>query len=191
MKGLLSSLAFFLAAAVPVHAGTRIALVRVTEIYGGLPESAAITRDTETESKKILQDQRAEDVRKIIGELEELRVKLSDKKSNLSDEEKRKTARDFELKRQQAQTLKKEFDIFRAERQKEIDRAMVKRMRDALNRIWDTTRRVAKEQNYDLVIDSTGKTNTNLNFVLYAKKPDDITDTVVAALKDSAPAPAP
>lgn len=190
MKSIVTALVFSFAAIFAVHAAPRIAVVRVTDIYAAMPGTANIAKDSEEESKKILTDPRAEDVRKIISEMQGLFDRLSDKKSPPSEEQTRELARTYELKRLQARTLQTEFETFRTTRQKEIDRVMIKRMRDALNQIWEITRKIAKERGYDVVLDSTGKTNTNLPFVLYAKNPEDITDIVVAALKDAtAPTP--
>lgn len=165
-------------------AAPRVALVRIVDIYAALPETAAIKADIEKAKEEIMKNQRAAEVVKVAKEMQEIQKTLEASK-DMEAEARRKLAQDFELKRQQAQTLQRDFEVFRADKQKELDRKSVARMRAALEKISVTTRRIAQERGYELVLDSTGKTNTNMPFVLYVKKPDDLTDVVVAALKDA------
>lgn len=167
-------------------AAPRVALIRVKDIYTGLPSTAALQQEVKKERGEIMKDQRAEDLRKIIAELQDLQARLSDKANPLSEEANRKFARSYEIKRQEAQTLQKEFENFRAEREKEINRRMVAEMRASLNKIMETSGKIGKELGYDLVFDSSGNTNTGEPFVLYHKESPDITDDVKAALQDSA-----
>ena len=182
-----SFLATTLAATVlTASAAPRFALIRVKDIYSGLPSTAELQQQIKTEQDEIMKDQRAEDLRKIIAELQDLQARLSDKKNPLSEEVSRKLARSYEIKRQEAQTLQKEFESFRTEREKEINRKMVTGMRASLDMIMETSRKIGKEQGYDLVFDSSGNTNTGEPFILYSSKSADLTDDVTAALQDSA-----
>ena len=165
-------------------ASPRFALVRVKEIYAGLRSTAELQEEIKRERGEIMQDARAEELRKIIAELQDLQAKLSDKNNPPAEEIGQKLARTYELKRQEAQTLQKDFESFRAEREKEINRKMVTRMRASLDRIMETSRRIGKEQGFDLVLDGSGNTNTGVAFVLYQKDSPDLTDHVKAALKD-------
>ena len=56
---------------------------------------------------------------------------------------------------------------------------------------WKPRAKVAKEQGYDLVLDSSGNTNTGVPFVLYQKESPDLTDDVKAALQDATAGTAP
>jgi Skp family chaperone for outer membrane proteins len=174
------------ATALTAMAAPRIALIRVKDIYTGLPSTAELQQQIKAERDEIMKDQRAVDLRKILAELQDLQTRLSDKTNPLSEEISRKLARSYEIKRQEAQTLQKEFESYRSERQKEINRKMVAGMRASLNEIMETSRRVGKEQGYDLVFDGSGNTNTGEPFVLYSRQAPDLTDDVKAALEDSA-----
>jgi len=169
-------------------AAPRIALIRVKDIYAGLPSTAALQQEIKQERAEIMKDQRAEELRRIIAELRDLQARLSDKANPLPEEASRKFARSYEIKRQEAQTLQKEFESFRAEREKEINRKMVAGMRASLNQIMETSGKISQEKGYDLVFDSSGNTNTGEPFVLYSKDSPDITDDVKAALQDAATA---
>lgn len=182
-----SIIAVTLAATVlTASAGPRFALIRIREIYAGLPSTSELQQQIKTERAGIMKDQRADELRKIIAELQDLQARISDKKNPLSEQVSRKLARSYEIKRQEAQTLQKDFESFRTEREKEINRKMVASMRASLDMITETARKVGKEQGYDLVLDSSGDTNTGVPFVLYGNKSADLTDDVIAALQDSA-----
>ena len=178
------------ATALTASAAPRFALIRVKDIYSGLASTAALQQEIKMAREEIMKDQRAEDLRKIIGELQTLQARLSDKNNPLDETASRKLARSYEIKRQEAQTLQKEFENFRAEQEKQINKKMVAGMRASLNKIMEASNRIGKEQGYDLVLDGSGNTNTSVPFVLYSKKSPDLTDDVKAALKDSAPAQA-
>jgi Skp family chaperone for outer membrane proteins len=186
-----ASLLVFAATVLTATAAPRFALIRVKDIYTGLPSTTAQQEEIKKERDAIMKDPRAEDLRRIIAELQSLQARLSDKNNPLDEETGRKLARGYEIKRQEAQTLQKEFESFRTEREKEINGKMVAGMRASLNRITETSRRIAKERGYDLVFDSSGSTNTGVPFVLWSGKSPDLTDDVKAALKDAAAAAAP
>lgn len=180
------------ATALPSSAASRFALVKVTEIYKDLPSTVAFQQEIKAEHDGIMKDQRAEDLRKILAELQSIQAKLSDKTDPPDDAINRKLARTYEIKRQEAQTLQKEFEDFKAEREKEINRKMVSAMRVSLNRIMETAKRISKEGGYQCVFDSDGSTNTGVPFILYSKTPSvDITADVKVALQDLAAAATP
>ena len=172
-------------------AAPKIALVRVKDIYTALPSTAAIQQKIKDEQAAIMKNERAEQLRRIIGELQALQTQLSDKTTPLDEATSRKLARTYEIKRQEAQTLQQEFENFKAEQEKIINRRMVAGMRDSLNRIEEASRKISSERGFDAVFDSSGETNTGVPFVLFSKNATDLTPDVAAALKDSAPAAKP
>lgn len=174
------------ATALTASAAPRFAVVRVKDIYTSLPSTAALQQEIKSERERIMTDQRADQLRKIITELQTLQAQLSDKNHPLDEGTSRNLARSYEIKRQEAQTLQKEFESFKSEQEMQINRKMVSGMRDSLNQIMAASKRIAKEQGYDCVFDSSGNTNTGVAFVLYEKKSPDLTDDVMAALQDSA-----
>jgi Skp family chaperone for outer membrane proteins len=181
----------FLATLVTAAAAPRIALVRVKDIYAALPSTTTFQDQLKKEREDIMKNQRAEHLRKIIGELQALQAQLSDKSNPLDEATSRKLARTYEIKRQEAQTLQQDFESFKAEQEKAINKKMVAGMRASLNRITAASRKIAKERGFDSVIDSSGDTNTGVPFVLYSKNAPDLTADIQASLKDETPAPAP
>ena len=173
------------ATAMTASAAPRFALVRVKDIYSQLVSTATRQTEIKQERDSIMKDARAEELRKIISELQGLQSRLSDKNNPLDDATGKKLARNYEIKRQEAQTLQKEFESYRTEQEKLINRKMVAGMRESLGKITDVSRKIAKEQGYEIVFDSSGHTNTSVPFVLYSKTAPDLTDTIKAALKDA------
>lgn len=174
-----------LATAVAASAAPRIAVVRVKDIYTALPSTIAIQQQIKTENAEIMKDKRAEQLRKIITELQTLQTQLSDKSAQVDEATNRKLARTYEIKRQEAQTLQQEFESFKAEQEKAINRKMVSGMRASLDQIAEISKKIAKERGYEVVFDSSGSTNTGVPFVLFNKNAPDLTADVQAALKDA------
>ncbi len=164
------------------------AIVRVTDIYRDLPSTAALQEEVKAERDAIMQNSRAEQLRNTISELQALYERLQDKENPPDEETSRQLARDYEIKRQETRTLQQEFETFRAGETRRINRKMVESMRASLIRIHETASRLAKEEGFDGLFDSSGNTNTGIPVILHSKNTPDLTDKVKAALADSEPA---
>ncbi len=174
-----------LASALTAAAAPRFALVRVKDIYTALPSTTNLQQEIKKERDEIMKDERAEQLRRILTELQTLQTQLADKNNPLDEATGKKLARSYEIKRQEAQTLQQEFESFKAEKEKAINKKMVAGMRSSLDRIVKFSNKIAKEKGFDSVFDSSGNTNTGVPFVLYSKQAPDFTEDVQAALKDS------
>ena len=192
MTRCLSAILALLCASLPAaSAAPRVALVKVKEVYSQLPATLQLQEQIKRERQEIMKNPRAAELRRALEELNQIQTRLSDKDNPLDEESGRKVARDYELKRQEAQTLQREFESFRTEREKEINRTMVAGMREILNRITEISGKLAKERGFDLLFDSSGNTNTGMPFILHHQQSADLTEDVKAALKDAAAAPPP
>lgn len=161
------------------------ATVRVTDIYRNLSSTQTLLTGLQKERDEILKDERGIHLRKILGELEAIQKQLQAKRDAPVDDAIRKLAQDFEVKRQEAQTLQEEFQIFDAEKKKEINRKMVLSMRSSLEKINAAARRISQEKGFEGTFDSSGNSNTGVPVILYAKNAEDITEDVIAVLKDA------
>lgn len=182
MKLIVTSL--WLALAAISFAGSNFAVVRVTDIYRGLPSTAALQKKVVAERESILDNERAVQLRAIIGVLQSMQAELSARKDDLENPDTKKLVRDYEIKRQEAQTLQQEFEEFRETEDKRINKEMVAAMRDSLGRITKASQQLAKERNLDVVIDTSGDSNTGVPFVLYSGDAPDLTDDVIALLDE-------
>ncbi|MGL4398757.1 MAG: OmpH family outer membrane protein [Luteolibacter sp.] len=176
--------------ALSAAAAPKIALVRIKDIYTALPSTAAIQKQIKDEQAAIMKNERAEQLRKIIGELQALQAQLSDKTTPPDEATSRTLARSYEIKRQEAQTLQQEFENYKTEQEKIINRKMVAGMRSSLNRIEAASQKISKERGFDAVFDSSGDSNTGVPFILFSKNATDLTPEIEAALKGSDPATA-
>ena len=173
-----------------LSAAPKFALVRVTDIYRGLPSTAEMQIKMKTQQDEILKNTRAESLRNILAEMEALEVQLRANKDDLESELGKGLVRSYEIKRQEAETLRQEFEEYRAAEEKRINKELVVATRTSLNRISAAAQQIAKERNLDGVFDTTGNTNTGLPFVLYAKEAEDISEDVIGLLGEK-PAEAP
>ncbi len=173
-----------LASVLTATAAPRFALVRVKDIYSGLPSTVSFQQQLKKERDEIIKDQRAEQLRKAIGELQALQAQLSDKANPLDEATSRTLARTYEIKRQEAQTLQQDFESFKAEQEKVINRKLVTGMRASLNRIMKATQEISAKRGFDSVFDSSGNTNTGVPFVIFSKNATDLTAEIQAALKE-------
>ncbi len=177
-----------LVSALTASAAPRFALVRVKDIYSGLPSTTTFQQQLKQERDDIMKDQRAEQLRKAIGGLQALQAQLADKDNPLDEATHRQLSRTFEIKRQEAQTLQQDFESFKAEQEKAINRKLVTGMKATLNQIVAVSREIATQRGFDSVFDSSGNTNTGLPFVLFSKNATDLTADIQSALKESEPA---
>lgn len=165
-----------------LSAAPKFALVRVTDIYRGLPSTAAMQKSIKAQQDEILKNTRAENLRTILAEMEALEVQLRANKDDLESELGKSLVRSYEIKRQETETLRQEFEEYRAAEEKRINKELVLATRASLNRISSAAQQIAKERNLDGVFDTSGNTNTGLPFVLYAKEAEDISDDVIGLL---------
>ncbi len=165
-----------------LSAAPKFALVKVADIYRKLPSTAAMQKNIQLQQEQILKNTRAERLRSILTEMEELGVKLREKKDDLNSELGKSLVRSYEIKRQETETLRQEFEEYRAAEEMRINKELVVATRGLLNRISAAAQQIAKERNLDGVFDTSGFTNTGLPFVIYAKDAVDISDDVTALL---------
>jgi outer membrane protein len=182
-----TALTFLATVVTATAAAPKFALVRVKDIYAQLPSTAALQQQLKQERDNIGKDPRAEGLRKIIGELQSLQGQLSDKASPLDEATSRKLSRTYEIKRQEAQTLQEDYEHFKADREKAINKSMVTAMRASLDRISKASVKIAKERGFDGLFDSSGETNTGIPFLIYSKNAPDLTPDIQAMLRDSEP----
>lgn len=165
-----------------LSAAPKFAVVQVTDIYRNLPSTAEMQKNIQTQRDEILKNVRAERLRTILAEMEALEGQLRASKEDLESELGKKLVRSYEIKRQETETLRQEFEEYRAEEEKRINKEMVIATRDSLNRISAAAQQIAKERNLEGVMDTSGNTNTGLPFVLYAQGAEDISADVTALL---------
>jgi Skp family chaperone for outer membrane proteins len=164
----------WIALAVTLSAAPKFGVVRVTDIYRGLPSTAAMQKKMQVQREAILSNTRAERFRASLTEMESLESQLRAVKDELDSENGKKLVRAYEIKRQEAETLRQAFEEYRAAEDKRINTEMVAATRESLGRISVAARQIATERNLEGVFDTSGNSNTGVPFVLYAANAEDV-----------------
>lgn len=162
-------------------AAPKIAVVRVGDIYRELDQTKKLNAEIQTKRQALLADARLEAYRAAFKELEQLQAGLI-KVADHDRATRERLMQNFNLKRQEALTLKREYESFQLEQTKEIDKEMVTRMEAILADIREKAAAVGKKNGFDWVMDISGKTNSGLPFVLYSKQSEDITTDVLSVM---------
>jgi len=167
----------------------RVALVRITDIYQKLPSTASEQAIIKKLHEDILNDRRAEDMRRVVDELKALNAEMQAVAKEPGNDlgKKAKISQAYEDKRLTLESLQKDFETYRDEQTLEINRKMVGYMRASLSRISAEAKALAQKKGFDLLIDSSGNTNTGLPVLLYVKNAPDLTDELLAILNPAAP----
>ena len=165
-----------------VAAPPRVATIRVADVFRQLDTTVKANETIQAKREALKKDKRQLAINELVADLELRGKKLSEGGSSIDAETRKKLEREFLLKRQEAKSLEEDFESFRAEKNREINAEMVAGMRTRLDLIRSTAEKIAKEEGYDWVFDSSGQTNTGVPLVLYSKNPNDLTDRVLAAM---------
>ncbi|MEK7953832.1 OmpH family outer membrane protein [Luteolibacter soli] len=192
--------ALALSAAAADAQAPRVAVIRVSEIFNKLESTVRATAETNARKAEIDKDSRMVTYKELYADLELRKKALEENPPKIDAETRKRLAREYAVKLQEAKSLLEDFEGFRADRMREIETDAVEGMKQRLAVIQSTAEQMAKQEGYDWVLDASGNTNTGLPLLLYAKKAHDLTDRVLASLGPAqaspttpspAPAPAP
>lgn len=165
-----------------LDAAPKLAVVRMAEIYAGLPETRTLQEQQKTKRAEALNAPAVEALRKLLTELDVIQKRIADKTRPLDTLTAQMLARSYELKRHEAQALQDEVQKTRKESLEALNREMIAQMRKNLTMVHDAAVSVAKEQGFDVLFDGSGNTNTGTPFILYQGKPVDLTNQVAESL---------
>ena len=165
-------------------AAPKIAVVRVGDVYRELDRTQEMNAAITAKRQAILKNERLEAYRSAFKELEQLQAGLI-KVADHDQSTRERLMQNFNLKRQEALTLKREYEGYKVEETKRINKEMVTRMEAILADIRVQATELGKKGGYDWVMDISGKTNTGLPFVLYSKPSHDITLDLVTAMGET------
>lgn len=183
MKKAAAIVATLIVASFPALAAPpKVATVRVSDVFRQLDGTVKANEETQAKRDALKKDKRQLAIDELVADLQLRGKKLAEAGTTIDPETRKKLEREFLLKRQEAKSLEEDFEAYRAEKNKEINAEMVAGMRSRLDLIRATAEKIAKQEGYDWVFDSSGQTNTGVPLVLYSKNPNDLTDRVLAAL---------
>ena len=168
----------------------RVATVRVDEVLRKLDSTAKANEDYKAKRDAISKDSRKAALDEIMADLELRRSKLAEN-TGIDQDTRKQLLREFMVKQQEARSMQEDFNNFSAEKQQVLNAELVADIRKRLNLIRATAEKIAKDDGYDWVFDSSGISNTGVPLMLYAKNPNDLTERVLAALQPPAAPPPP
>lgn len=166
----------------------RVAVLRVQDIVQQIEATSRTAEQLKAKREEINKDPRVATTSAMNSDLE-LRLKQLKSNVKIDPEARKKLEREYAVKVREANALIADFESFRAEKNREINAEMVAGRKQRLALIRQTAEKIAAEEGFDWILDSSGNTNTGVPLLLYAKNATDLTDRVVAAL--SAPPPPP
>jgi Skp family chaperone for outer membrane proteins len=177
-----AAVALALSAAAADAQAPRVAVIRVSEVFNKLESTARATAETNAKKAGIDLDSRMVTYKELYADLELRKKALEENPPKIDAETRKRLVREYTVKFHEAKSVREDFESFRAERVREIDSEAVAGMKQRLAIIHSTAEQIAKEEGYDWVLDASGNTNTGMPLLLYAKKANDLTDRVLAAL---------
>jgi Skp family chaperone for outer membrane proteins len=177
-----AAFALALSAAAADAQAPRVAVVRVSDIFNKLESTALATAETNAKKADIDRDSRLATYRELSADLQLRWKALNENPPKIDAETRKRLSREYTIKLQEAKSVLEDFESFRSEKIREIDSEAVAGMKLRLAVIRETSEKLAKEEGYDWLLDASGNTNTGIPLLLYAKKANDLTDRVLAAL---------
>jgi Skp family chaperone for outer membrane proteins len=191
MKSAAAALALLLTTSLAPAQAPRVAVLRVSDVYRQLEATTRANEMLKAKREEINKDGRLAKSNAMHAELELRRRQLQSSTNKIDPEARLKLEREFAIMSREAIALRADFESFQAARTRAINQEMVDGMKQRLQLIRDTAGKIATESGYDLILDSSGSSNTGVPPLLYAKSADDLTDRVVAALAAPATPPDP
>ncbi len=169
----------------------KVATVDMQELFKQYHLTKAAQEQINVERAKI--DQHNEDrlvrIREIEANLESFKKQTED--PSVNESKKQSIARDFNLQKQEGIQLDKERREFVQRRTEALNQNMIERMKAILEDIRKLVEARSKTDNYDLVIDKSGTSSSQVPVLLYSKDSMDITASLLKVLNKDAPAEKP
>lgn len=171
-----------------LSAQTRIASVDSGRAFVAYHKTDTAMQEIARKRVEINEDPRLDQLRDLATATKEaeaaaLKLRGGDEKDLLD------ARRRFELKREELRASARAIKEDREAATRELDRRFVEASRKLLTEVRKATEELGSERGFDLVIDSSGNTNTGLPLLLYAKDLPDLTEAVIARLNADAPPP--
>jgi outer membrane protein len=167
----------------------RVALLRVTDVHRQLEATARSNELLKARRDEIDKDPRLAKSNALFSELALRYKQLTTGTNKIDPDARKKLEREYAIMSREANALRADFEAFESAKEREINAEMVAGMKQRLQLIEETARKLAADEGYDWILDSSGHTNTGVPLVLYAKNADDLTDRVIAALSTPPAAP--
>ncbi len=162
----------------------KIATVDMERLFNEYHKTAEVQRDINIERARIQKDNnnKLSGIREIDAKLQEIRDKLA---GGEVGEKQRRSLNDQSRELQQdGKSKERERTEFLERRNRALTEKMRKKMRGILVTIQRSVSERAKEGNYDFILDSSGKSNQGIPFVIHARETTDLTDSLLKEINE-------
>jgi outer membrane protein len=157
----------------------KIATVSMERLFNEYHKTAEVQRDINIERARIQKDNnnKLSSIRAIDAKLQEIREKLANK--DLGEKERQTLQNESRELSQDGKSKERERTEFLERRNRALSETMRKQMRGILVKIQRTVSERAKEENYDFILDASGKSNQGIPFVIHARETTDLSDSLL------------
>lgn len=165
----------------------KVATVDMQELFKQYHQTIEAQEQINLERAKINQsnEERLVRIKEIETNLVNFKKQIDD--PSVNESKKQGLKKDFELQKQEGIQLDKERREFIQRRTEALNQNMMERMKSILNDIRKLVEERSKADNYDLVIDKSGASNSQIPVLLYSKDSMDITASLLKVLNKDAP----
>lgn len=168
----------------PAPVSRRIATVDMQQLFAQYHRTETTRKEIDVERVRIGSEmsQRQTALKELSAEVEKLRTELSD--PTLSETRQRGLYESWQAKRQDVIALERELQEFARRRDRALQEKMVQRMKTILEEIRRKVEREGRRRDYELVLDRSGLSASQVPVVLYAKDATDLTADLLGTLND-------
>lgn len=159
--------------------GLKIATVNMERLFNDYHVTSDVQRDINIERARIQKENNSKltGIRAIDAQLQEIREKLAVK--GLGEKQRQTLNDESQELAQDGKSKERERKEFLDRRNRALTEKMRKQMRAILVQIQRAVSERAKEENYDFILDSSGKSTQGTPFVLHARDATDLTDSLL------------
>ncbi len=165
----------------------KVATVDMQKLWGEYYRTKEAQKEMNVERARIQKEnnERLGRIRELETELQDLRKKLED--PTLIDKRKEELFKEFKTKQQEGISLDRERRDYLQRRTAALQEKIGQRMRGIFEEIRKLVEEHAKEESFDYVFDKSGRSATQVPFLLYSKDSVEITGSILTVLNEDAP----
>lgn len=182
---LLILLVSFLMAAGVQAAPEAVAIVDVDKLFSEYHVSKAKRGSIESLRERLAEDPRLELITGLKEELTALKNRIRDPQTLVSEKE--ELFQTFQMKAHELNSLQRDVRQHLLSEQAKIDAELVKLTRELLARIREEIALHAEVEGFELVLETSGTTSSQVPTLLYSRNAIDITEAVLARLNRDQP----
>ena len=171
------------------QARLKVATVDMEALFQAYNRTKTAKTDMESDVARVKKDQeeRMNRLKEVSDAAKDLGKQLED--PAIADTKKRELFAARQVKVQEAQSLQAELEEFLQRKGRAFQEQNNIMMKSILEEIRAKVQKHAESEDYDYVVDKTGKSTSMVPILLYTKDATDITDVLLKTLNDGVPAP--